>query len=213
MEAPLVMISLIGKIMRRVRAHGRGKWVCTPKDFLDLGNRAAVDQALSRLVKNGLLRRIGRGLYDFPRTSSVLNRPAPPNVDAAVDALVRRDNVQVMPDGIVAANQLGLTNAVPAKTSYVTSGSTRTLKIGGRTVQFRHASQRLIAWANRPSAPFVQALYWLGKNVASDPGMIDTLRMKLSDAMKQDLMKSIDLLPAWMESIVRKIDLNRGIAA
>jgi Family of unknown function (DUF6088) len=75
--------------MRRVRAHGRGKWVCTPKDFLDLGNRAAVDQALSRLVKDGLLRRIGRGLYDFPRTSSVLNRPAPPNVDAAVDALVR----------------------------------------------------------------------------------------------------------------------------
>jgi hypothetical protein len=207
------MMGLIGKIMRRVRAHGRGKWVCTPKDFLDLGNRAAVDQALSRLVKKGLLRRIGRGLYDFPRTSSVLNRPAPPNVDAAIDALVRRDNVQVMPDGIVAAHQLGLTNAVPAKTSYVTSGSTRTLKIGGRTVQFRHASQRLIAWVDRPGAPFVQALDWLGKNVASDPGMIDTLKLKLSDAMKQDLMQGIDLLPAWIASIVREIDLDRGIAA
>jgi hypothetical protein len=207
------MVSLIGKIMRRVRAHGRGQWVCTPKDFLDLGNRAAVDQSLSRLVKKGLLRRIGRGLYDFPRVISVLNRPAPPNVDAAVDALVRRDNVQVMPDGIVAANQLGLTNAVPAKTSYVTSGSTRTLKIGGRTVQFRHAGQRLIVWADRPGAPFVQALYWLGKHVASAPGMIDTLRMKLSDAMKQDLRKGIDLLPAWMASIVQKIDLERGTAA
>ena len=206
------MISLIEKIRRRVRVHGRGKWVCTPKDFLDLGSRAAVDQALSRLTKNGLLRRIGRGLYDFPRISNVLNRLAPPNVDAAVDALVRRDKIRVMPDGIVAANQLGLTNAVPAKTSYVTNGYTRTLKVGSRTVQFRHASQRLLAWAGRPSAPFVQALYWLGKNVASDPKMINTLRMKLSDVMKQDIMKNIGLLPSWMVTIVHKLELNQGIA-
>lgn len=206
------MISLTEKIMKRVRVHGRGKWVCTPKDFLDLGSRAAVDQALSRLVKNGLLRRIGRGLYDFPRISNVLNRPASPNVDAAVDALVRRDNILVMPDGIVAANQLGLTNAVPAKTSYVTSGSTRTLKVGSRTVQFRHTSQRLLAWAGRPSAPFVQALYWLGKNVASDPRMINTLSTKLSDAMRQDLMRNIGLLPSWMVKVVHKIDLGQGVA-
>lgn len=206
------MISLIEKVMRRVRVHGRGKWVCTPKDFLDLGSRAAVDQALSRLTKNGLLRRIGRGLYDFPRISNVLNRPASPNVDAAIDALVRRDNVLIMPDGIVAANHLGLTNAVPAKTSYVTSGSTRTLKVGSRTVQFRHASQRLLAWAGRPSAPFVQALYWLGKNIASEPKMINTLSMKLSDVMKQDLMKDIGLLPSWMVTIVHKLNLNQGVA-
>ena len=66
---------------------------------------------------------------------------------------------------------------------------------------------------SRPSALFVQALYWLGKKVASNPGMIDTLKMKLSDAMKQDLMKGIGLLPAWMALIVRKIDLDQGIAA
>ena len=60
------------KIMKRVSAHGRGKWVCTPKDFLTLGSRAAVDQALSRLVKAGRLRRVGHGLYDMPRMSAVL---------------------------------------------------------------------------------------------------------------------------------------------
>ncbi|NJM67153.1 MAG: type IV toxin-antitoxin system AbiEi family antitoxin domain-containing protein [Acaryochloris sp. RU_4_1] len=208
------MISLMDKIKRRIRAHGRGKWVCTPKDFLDLGNRSAVDQALSRLAKSGILRRIGRGLYDFPRNSRVLNRPAPPNVDAAVNAIVRRDKIQIMPDGIVVANQLGLTNAVPAKTSYMTNGSSRILKVGDRTVQFRHASQRLIDWANRPSAPIVQAMDWMGKHVASAPGMIDTLRMKLSDAMKQDLMKGINLLPsAWMASIVHSLNLDLSVAA
>jgi hypothetical protein len=43
--------------------------------------------------------------------------------------------------------------------------------------------------------------------------MIKILGIKLSDAMKQDLMKGIDLLPAWMASIVRKIHLDQGIAA
>ncbi len=56
------MTGIADKIMKRVRAKGRGKWVCTPKDFLDLGSRAAVDQALSRLATSGDLRRVGRGL-------------------------------------------------------------------------------------------------------------------------------------------------------
>ena len=66
------MTRLADRIMKRLRAHGRGRWVCTPKDFLDLGSREAVDQALSRLVRTGRLRRAGRGLYDLPRTSAVL---------------------------------------------------------------------------------------------------------------------------------------------
>ena len=109
------MTGIADKIIRRVRAKGRGKWVCTPKDFLDIGSRAAVDQALSRLVKSGDLRRVGHGLYDLPRISGVLKRPAPVNIDSAVAAVARRDSVRIMNDGIASANQLGLTNAVPAK--------------------------------------------------------------------------------------------------
>lgn len=39
--------------MRRVRGHGRGRWVCAPRDFLDLGSREAVDGAPPRLVRGG----------------------------------------------------------------------------------------------------------------------------------------------------------------
>ena len=128
------MTPIAHKLMKRVSAHGRGKWVCTPRDFLDLGSRAAVDQALSRLVKAGRLRRVGHGLYDMPRMSTVLKRDAPVDLDAAITALGRRDGVRIVPDGLVAANQLGLTTAVPAQVSYVTDGATRTLKsAGGRS--------------------------------------------------------------------------------
>ena len=40
------MTRVADQIMKRVSAHERGTWVCTPKDFLDLGSREAVDQAL-----------------------------------------------------------------------------------------------------------------------------------------------------------------------
>ena len=207
------MSSIAEKILNRVRGHGRGKWVCTPKDVIDLGSRDAVDKALSRLVKQGSLRRVGRGLYDYPRTSKILQCPAPPNMNAVIDAIARRDNISILPDGIVAAHHLGLTNAVPAQHSYITNGESRTLKIGGRTLKLRHASQRLMAWQNRSGAPVVQALAWLGKNVAEDKDVVDTLRNRLSPETKQDLVDGIKLLPTWMIPVVRQVSSNESVTS
>jgi Family of unknown function (DUF6088) len=205
------MQGIAEKILARVRGHGRGRWVCTSKDFLDLGSRDAVDQALSRLVKQDILRRVGRGLYDYPRISKILQRPAPPDVDEIVAALARRDNISILPDGIVAAHNLGLTNAVPAQHSYITDGSSRTLHIGKRTLKLRHVSTRLMAWKNRPGAPVVRALYWLGKNIADDREVVDTLQKRLSPDIKADLIDGIKLLPAWMIPMVRQVNNQEGV--
>ena len=145
--------SVADKIMKRISKNASTRWVCTPRDFLDLGSREAVDQALSRLVKAGRMRRVGRGLYDKPRMSRVLKRSAPVDLDAAIAALARRDGIHVMPDGMVAANQLGLTNAVPAKPCYVTDGASRSVEIDGRTIRFRHASPSVMRWAGKSSGP------------------------------------------------------------
>ena len=199
------MTGIADKIMQRVSVHDSGKWVGTPKDFLDLGSREAVDQALSRLVKAGRLRRVGHGLYDMPRISNVLNRPAPVDLDAAIAALTRRDGVRIMPDGLVAANQLGLTNAVPAKVSYVTDGHSRTLKIDGRTVRFRHAAPSVMRWAGRPAAPVVQALRWLGPRAAAAGEVVSTLSRHLPDDVKLDLLHNSHDLPGWALPLARSI--------
>jgi hypothetical protein len=199
------MTGISDKIARRIRAHGKGKWVCSAKDFLDIGSRMAVDQALSRLVKAGDLRRVGHGLYDLPRTSVTLNRPAPTNLDEAVAAVARRDNIRIMPDGIVAANRLGLTTAVPAKADYVTDGATRTVKIDGWTIRLRHARPTIMNWAGRPGAPVVQALHWLGPRASDDPQTVAILRRRLPDSVKRDLVKGTSSLPDWAASIVNKI--------
>ena len=199
------MTSTADKIMKRVTGYGRGTWVCTPKDFLDLGSREAVDQALSRLVKGGRLRRVGHGLYDMPRISNVLKQPAPADLNAAVAALARRDGVRVMPDGLVAANQLRLTNAVPAKLSYFTDGPSRTLKLDGRTVRFRHAGPSVMQWAGRLAAPVVQALRWIGRDAATDAQVVAILTRQLPDHVKLDLLRNGRDLPGWALPIARRI--------
>ena len=206
------MAHIAQKIMERVSAHGRGRWVCAPKDFVDLGTREAIDQALSRLAKAGQLRRVGHGLYDMPRMSNVLKRPAPVDWDAAIEALARRDGVRFIPDGLVAANQLGLTNAVPAKASYVTDGSTRTLTIDGRTVRFRHAGPRVMQWAGKPSAPVAQALRWLGQDMATDPQVVSTLRRHLPEDVKRDLLQNSVDLPGWALPLARSIADDQAVA-
>ncbi len=89
-----------------------GVW--TPSDFLDLGRRDAVDQALHRLTRGQQIRRIARGLYDLPRTNALTARPTTSDPRGVIDALARRDQSRMLIDGITAANDLGLTNAVPA---------------------------------------------------------------------------------------------------
>ncbi len=204
------MTGAADKIMQRVSVHDGGRWVCTPKDFLDLGSRDAVDQALSRLANSGRLRRIGHGLYAAPKISRVLNGPAPVALDVAIAALARRNGVRIMPDGLLAANQLGLTNAVPAKATYVTDGHSRTLKIDGRTVRFRHAGPSVMRWAGKPAAPVVQALRWLGPRVAADGEIVSTLGRNLPDNVKLDLLHNLRDLPGWALPLGRSIASDRA---
>ncbi len=206
------MTGMADKIMQRASAYPRGCWVCTPKDFLDLGSRDAVDQALSRLVRKGHLRRIGRGLYDMPRISNILKRSAPVDLDAVIAVLARRDGVRIMPDGLVAANQLGLTNAIPAQASYMTDGHSRTLRIDGRTVRFRHAGPSVMRWAGKRAAPVVQALRWLGPDAAAAAQVIFTLRRRLPDDVKRDLWQNSRDLPGWAVPLACSITSDQAVA-
>ena len=61
-DTETIMQVLAEQIMERVRALPEGAPVAA-KGLLHLGSRAAVDQALSRLVRRGRLVRAGRGVY------------------------------------------------------------------------------------------------------------------------------------------------------
>jgi hypothetical protein len=206
------MNGIPAKIMKLVQRHGRGRRVYTPKAFLDFGSRAAVDQALSRLVKDGRLRRVGRGLYDYPRQSKLLGQPVPPRADAVAAAVAGR-NANVLPDGMAAANALRLTNAISAKPSFVTDGRTKDVVVGSRTVRIKAPSRHLKFWMGHPAAHVVQALLWLGRSKASDPDVVTTLRSVLPDDVKNDLRNGVGDVPGWAEPIVRQVVAQEGVPA
>src|SRR5258708_8184351 len=136
-----------------------GVW--TPVDFLNLGSREAVDQALHRLTASKDLRRIARGLYDKPRTNRLTGKPTFPDYHHVVDALARRDQVRMVVDGITAANDLGLTDAVPARPVVLTDPRLKPIRLGNLTLKFQHAAPSRLHWSGHPAMRIVQALYWL----------------------------------------------------
>jgi hypothetical protein len=197
------MNALQDRIVARIRTRGRGK-VFIPKDFLDLGSRAAADQSLSRLVKGGEIERLGRGLYHYPQVNERLGIPLAPDLDEIADALGRRTGSRVVPSGAVAANRLGLSTQVPAKPVYLTDGRTRQVRIGSTVIQLRHAAPKELPVGNRTSAMVFQALRHLGQ-AAVDNQVITRLRRGLSAEQRQDLLRDARYTTDWIAAVVRQV--------
>jgi len=196
-------------------AAGSQAQVWTPVDFLDLGSRDAVDKALQRLVSGGQLRRIDRGLYDTPRINRLTKRPAVADYRQIVDAIARRDQVRMLIDGLTAANDLGLTTAVPSKVVIHTDARRRAIQLDNLTIEFKRTAPSKLYWAGRPAMRIVQALHWLKDTLPTDRDRIlARLSTILADPrygkeLRDDLRTGLPTLPAWMQDLVR--GLLRGI--
>lgn len=201
--------SLKAQIVDRI---GRGElsaaW--TPTDFLDLGGRDAVDKTLQRLVKTGELRRIDRGLYDKPRFNSLTQHDSVPDPRSVIDAVARRDQIRVLVDGMTAANDLGFTNAVPAKVVVHSEARTKSIKLGNLAITFKQTAASKLYWAGRPAMRIVQALHWLRDTMSGDD--TDQWRLRLAALLtdpdhgaelRKDLADGMSTLPAWMQEILR----------
>lgn len=192
------------RIHNRIKGKGRGA-VFTPKDFLDLGSRAAVDQSLSRMTKDGTITRLRRGVYYFPkrhRRFGILS----PDADAIAKALV--GNAPLQSTGAASVNALGLSTQVPAKAIYLSDRAHQDVPIGNRVVSVRRGSPRQLAGANRPSGPVIQALKHLGQDGVGDD-VIRTLRNRLSLSVKDDLATYVRQhprkVPDWMRQPIAEI--------
>jgi hypothetical protein len=182
--------------------------VWTPNDFLDLGSRSAVDKALQRLALTRDIRRIDRGLYDVPRTNALTGKPNNPDYTAVIDAVARREKARLLPDGITAANQLGLTNAVPATVTVHTDARLRSIHFDRLVINFKPTATSRLYWAGRPAMRIVQALHWLHDMLPADKdSILNRIRKILHDprqgkAIRDDLRNGLDALPGWMRDLV-----------
>lgn len=190
------------QILEAITLSGQGK-VFVPTDFLYLGSREAVDTVLHRLVQKGTIRRLARGIYDFPENHPILGKLLP-SPEKIAEALVGRDCTRIQPTGAYAANILGLSEQVPAKVVFLTDGPSRTIKVGATTIQLRRTTPKNMAMAGRLSGLLVQALRELGKDNIT-PERLEHLMRILPADKRQELLNDIRLIPEWMHSIFRKL--------
>lgn len=191
------MNTLPETILQQARSLQEGG-ILSPREFLHLGSRSAVDQAFSRLAKAGRLLRVARGTYAIPVFSRFGSRaPAPEKV---VRALAEQSGEIVVPHSASAANVLGLTQQVPIREVYLTSGRTRKLKLGRSEVLIKHAPRWMLALGTRPAGAAVRALAWIGPTHAGKS--LALLRRILPLPEWQVLISARATLPGWMAQAI-----------
>ncbi len=190
------------KVIRRIRSHRRG-WTFTPDNFKDLGSRLAIDHALTRYLNKGTIRKLARGLYDYPKVDPLLG-PLQPSTDDIAKALAGRDATRIQPSGAYAANLLGLTTQVPMKVVYLTDGRSRTVQVRNRQITLKHTTPRNMATAGKISGLIIQALRHIGKEHVDDH-VLEQLDRRLDEEARSQLMKDIRYAPAWIADIFRKL--------
>lgn len=166
----------------------------SPKEFLHLGSRAAVDQAFSRLAKAEYLIRVARGLYVAPIACQ--GKQGAPAMDKVVSALASKNQEEIALDGAGSAQMLGLSVQVPDRRRFLTSGRTRTLKVGGGTAEIRRAPRWMLLLSATTAGAVIRALAWLGETHVETT--MERLRKQLTPLDWQALSSVRSLLPSWM---------------
>lgn len=181
------------KIISRIHGRGRG-WVFTKTDFVSEFDEANIHQALSSLTKAGKIRRVCRGVYDYPRYGDLVDCQLSPDLDQVAHALARKFNWRIQPSGDAALNLLGLSTQVPGRWVYLSDGPGREYEIGNHSLVFKKSALKDVGFKYRESGLVVQALKALGREHVVQK-VIERIRQQLeSNACDRiiNLEKSIE---------------------
>lgn len=196
------MTTISNLILRRIRAKKHG-WVFTPKNFIDIASRSAIDVTLHRLTKKGIIRKLDKGIYDFPIIHPKLGILAP-DPDLIAKAIASKTGDTVQPSAARAANQLGIDTQVSSKPVYLTSRSSIKKNIANYLIALHHTKYTSIDMLNPNVADTINALRHLGKNNIST-SVINQLNRVLTKKDKLQLKKNISKFPDWMAPVILQL--------
>lgn len=192
---------IITEIKNRINDHGPG-WCFTIKHFLDLDSDMGVRKALSRLEKEKTIRRLTQGLYEYPRNHEVLGT-LPPQIEEVAKALAEKDGIRIQPSGAYAANLVGLTEQVPAKVIFLTSGRKKSFKIGKLEITLKPAQEKTLHATGKVGLA-IQAMKNIGKENIDEIAQARLARF-LADIPIDEIRMNLKYAPQWIRSNILKI--------
>ncbi len=197
------MYSLYDKAFYFISGHGRG-WAFSSNDLLQKFSRQQADNVLSDLVKDGKIRRVCRGIYDYPKYSTFLKQNLSPDIDQIARAFARKFNWRIEVLGDTALNMLGLSTQVVAKYVYLSDGPNRSYDILNTTLEFKKSSLKNIGFKYKESSLIVQALKTLGKERVTEE-VIETIRKRIEPKMYTKILKDTQSSTVWIYEAIKQI--------
>jgi len=190
------------QVDKAISNHKRGK-IFFPSNFTKFGSSTAIRQALNRLEDKGVLIRLAKGIYLYPKKHELLG-VLQPTIEEISIAISKRDKARIIPTGINALNKLGLSTQVPMNMVYLTDGTPRTIRVNNRTIKFKIASPKLLSAKNETNVLIIQALRELGKENV-DSKVLDKIKKILNKLDINDIKYDIKLAPVWISEIIESL--------
>ncbi len=191
------------KLLFRIYGHGRG-WAFFPNEFVGEFDRKQIDNALSDLAAEGKIRRICRGMYDYPKYSELLGQELSPDFDQVARAFARKFNWRIQPSGDTALNLLGLSTQVPGKYIYLSDGPNRSYAIGNYKLEFKKTVLKEVGFKHRESGIIVQALKALGKERITTE-LLGKFRKAIDSEMYPKILKDTKTVTGWVYDFIKEI--------
>ena len=196
----------MSEITKRIENMHEGQIIFI-SDFSDLnGNEKVVSRALSAEEKKGNIVRLAKGMYLRPKSTRF--GIVYPSVDEMVKAIAHRDKSNVQPCGITALNMLGLSTQVPTKYTYLTSGSSRKLKLGDRLIELKRSVPKNFVFKTTLGALLMQALKSLGEKNISKLEIVQIRKLIDNEKRMEQFKLDVLLMPIWMRKLITNIINN-----
>lgn len=193
----------LSKIRNRILKTNTGT-IFVPSDFKDIAERKTIKMALSRLCEEQIIRRIMRGVYEYPEYNDLLQEFVAPSPDKVAQALARNFGWTIVPCGDTALNLLGLSTQVPNVWSYVSNGAYKTYEFDNVVLKFKHTTNKEITGISYKTALVIQALKTLGNNNINEK-IITKLSKSLLDEEKRALLIEAKYATAWIYETIKQI--------
>ncbi|MEQ9546840.1 MAG: DUF6088 family protein [Marinobacter sp.] len=203
------MKSLENKLISKIYGKGRG-WSFSRKDFSLLGSAESIDKGLFRLAQKGTIRRLTRGLYDYPRYSKWLQQELGPDMDQVAHALARKFGWSIQVTGNAALNILGISTQVPTRFIYLSDGPSRTYSILDNELTFRKSRFAHLNLKHTQSALLVQAIEALGQKSLTQENLTAIARYlsphgPLPERQRQRIAKDTQFVTSWIQETITVI--------
>lgn len=189
-----------------IAGHGRG-WAFSSSDLAGRFARQQIDNTLSDLAETGKIRRVARGLYDYPRFSDLLQKTLSPDIDQVANACARKFNWRIEVSGESALNLLGLSTQIPAQYVYLSDGPSKSYDVMSVQLNFKKSTLKDIGFKHRESTLIVQALKALGKEHLSAE-VFAKIREQIDPKSYSKILRDTQGSTGWIYEAIKKTMLD-----